>query len=550
MAHLFDGSEFIGLDTEAPGDGGAAAQPVDVFLEQAIRSNAYYLAQGRNSCSGTYHTDGFTTGAQLTSNNGDRAHCSPLERSTVLCIPLIIEAGMSAVHVCGLYNVQTEGGTQSDVRAWVTLRNADGEIIESVRSDFSNTDNAGAPAYTEFSKTLTFSRPWSGRKEVGRLEIWVLSLDGGDTSTNLDIGAGNTVSFQTTAHDDIGSTVTAPNNDPTGCDYMLFEATNHPMAFGMLGLDVNSTNPENFWIWPPLSSDNITTPITEVWNARYLSYIQFRGICIEPQYKDNSLGEIPLSALQAQKPTLSPTAFALAGSNERLRSRARMAAWGPLGRITSGRHESHPGLIAESNNYVDGDAEGNIIDRVIRVDGEDPVVEVHALLISTYLSASGSSMEPGYANWTFTLNGEQLADGDISWAAASSIAEELIQEQHEMPLWPARVARGTNADPNTPFLLQKAIQNNFGDGAGTLTYTFREGQLYAEDLPLIYYLRISQKFLSPVDALQTLPIRMRLTAEFDAYDTPDWTSKANDPTDLHLTCVGYAIYVHNTDSNG
>lgn len=532
MAFDLDGAEFVGLDDDVVGDGQTDSLPVDVFLQQTLNGNTRYLAQGRNVCTLTYWMQGgdaATPAISYAKNTGDRPWASPVRRSTLLCIPFYLEPGMTGVHVSGLYNVQSEGSDQNDVQLTYRIETSAGRYW-SQDETLSNTDNAGKPDYTGFHHTIDFAHPWAAERELGMLQIWLRSEDGGDTGNNLSMTAGFTA-----ATGDISN----PGNDPTGIDFQYARSDDRPyQEYGYLGVDLNGTGQEFVYIWPkPVVTHSYDA--TRTHSLRYATYMQMRSISLEPVYSSGSLSDVPRSELQAKSVIYSRDAALIAGSMGRLRNRPRMLSFGPPGQIED-RHESWPTQYSERWEFVDGDAttaaEKRLIDDMVIIDAESVDIEVDILCVCSAYQFGGPTdpmLDLGEAAWAIDVDITQMDGGDTAWSAATSVGSD----SRDVTL-PVRAALG---DSQSPLLLQLHLMTGYGTVAGATnhSYAFRDGQLFAEDIPIIAPVRM--RVTTTIDSTRNqLPLRVRVEGALS--DGGDF-----DDANLRLTVVGYSIYQVPTD---
>jgi len=543
MADYTDGSSFVGIDDDAVTED----ECVSTWLLQRIRSNNLYLASGRNSATCTFKAS--STGA-LDTNTGHRPYASITSWVSVFAHRVPLVPGLKQLRLCGAYNVQSEGSTQSDVDVKIELMR-NGVMLGELITTLANTDNSGTPSFEDFDKTLTLDEVYRGTQSWATLVMWVRSRDGG-SSTGID--ASDMLPYLqsaliTSTNNDFSYTSSGPSSSSPEVHYLRMP--NESTAVDIWGVDYNGSSGEMVWVNPPAASLTFDYSAAVAFDERYMSYAQFRSISIEHVYDVSSVDDPERASLYAQTAIRGRSVGKLPSGLKQINRRQRLLGFGPSGSNIDidGNYErtsnQWPDNYAEFWRYATGDdGQTTLIDDVFMVDGENPIVTVDMLLIGTSMSAAvyqGAIKNPlsnaGRGSWEFSATVKQLDDGDTSWASATTVGSASAPVI-EFPLYP------TGVQQEFPFLYTKHLLHNFADVTGStynnVAFAFKEGMLGPNDMLLVVPVQVSIQ-LSSFTSRQMMPVRLTVDAGVDTIDLAPARFQTGADT-VHLTCVGWSAY--------
>lgn len=546
MAFNPDGSDFVGLDSDVFGDGDSDTQALDVFIQQRLRGNQYYLNANRRSVSRSYF--GTATKENNGTFNGERPF-GCIRPGDFATIPFKLYRGLASVTLGGLIHCQTQNSGTDGVRYWLLVRDqfrrtlgvASGEIA--IMPD----------GYEMEEITCTLNRPFDNAEGLGEIVFRIQSQDAGDSGANISIG--DTQGLRWTA----ASSGFISNQDPgpqTGSPEVLYlQQDDAGTTVDIFGVDDSGSKSSNDILFPGRSYIN-SSALSTAFSFRYLSYLQVRSLYVRLQYVEDRFGRIGLGDLQARQTIKGPLAINQAEAINQYHRAPKLMSFGPGDYTDSTRQQG-----SWPTNYRlkwpiavgDGTAQ-NIIDDTFMCINEDPTFEVIAYVIATVEIAGGvepvqNELVKGESDWIFAIDIEQFDTADINWTTPISLGTASSTEQ---------VTLFTTDWPKARFLRTKTILHDFSGTTGSpfagnqssnfneWEFATKEGLLFEEDYRLITALRFTVSgSLSYSDTLT--PIRFRMSAQYDdgTADHPalggiSAASVLNES--LHLTLVGYSIF--------
>lgn len=528
----FDGTDFVGLDEDCLGNGDADTLPLDAFLQQRIRGNQYYLAQGRNAVTCTFRQG---TDAETAKSAEDRPWAS-LRKSYPVCIPWRMSQGLDGMRLSGLWYVGGEGLENNDLDYWLSLRDPGRRELGSVNGSL-----AQDTAFELNDITLSLSQPYVGDAGYGMALFGIRSQDDGDTGNNVALNS-NAFSMTSQANGDLPSTAyyrawLSRDSDGQGIDFF--------------GVDSNGSKEEVAFGWPT-NVANAIAGVTPIYSIRHLTYMMARSIELEPTYGPDSITPIGLDSLAAKQPVLGRRAIEQAQHSNTLYRRPRCLAWGPAGDRYSNQQSSWPSTFHQRWPIADGDptTPQTLIDTPVIVDSDSPVIEFAMFVIPTIavFGQPGAQrvLQQGEIDWEFVATVEGFDTADASWSTPTSYGTTTRTQTTKI----------YGMGPFTPFLHSKGILHDYYSAQGLFEptaagtqddwqFAFREGQLFDGDLPLIQQvtIRVSTSSLTSLE----VPLRLKLTAEHDVgsltFEPGITNPSATGIYDwIHCTCVGWSIW--------
>jgi hypothetical protein len=535
----YDGDTFTVLDDAIVYS--ADNEPVDVFAEQALRNNAYYLNIGRNPATLTLFQGDVAFSAEDVDYTFDRPWCSPNDYSTVIRTPIWLSAGLRQVALSMLYRVEvpfpaidatpTTGGT---IYYQLILRDPNSRVMQTLSGELARTQDVGLGQREAIYKMATLTLTITGSAEGwGTLEFRIKSEMGADSGTTIAFGvSGNGSRIYTTTNGSIGFGGSPPTR--TSPDLFVLKRPNVDEFFEVFGVVPNSTDPEDVWVFPSFPSTS-----GETLSVYWATYMQCRSAQIDLIYANDSISPQPLSGLAALEPVRSRQFFSHAFHPLSAYKRPRLIAFGPPGYRPT-RLESWPSGYHTRWPIVSATTAADIIDESITLDadGNACTIDITIDLIATVL-VNGPGLEPGTTEWSLAATLYEFDVADTTWATpttvdTTSLADHMI-ETHPVSM--------LNQSPETRFQFSKRIMHKSVFGPAFWQLPHREGQLYAEDSRLIQRVTITMdaSAISSNNAQLRLVVSATYTGlSLTGFDSQDWYG-AGTADRIHLTNVGYSV---------
>lgn len=534
-----DSSGFVAIDEDCIGTGADADQtrPFSTWLCNRIVGNLLYLAEnGRQISWQPYNTQ-----IGLTSNSGDRPYAS-LRWTTIGLWHLPVSRGLTGVRIGLLANVQAYAGqTQSDVKLRVDFGAA------SRTFPLSNTYNSG-PSYEPGSTTLStyeVALPATVRGDDSfdalPLRLWIQSLDAGSRTGTETVSFWDTkVEADATSTFFNESSSGNPTSDSLEIQYLRITSGGNFTTenFDLLGR-VQGTQQAVL-----IDGNAVLGSVTV--QRYYMSYVQFRGIWVEPIYDPDYVFSIGQEDIEPSKTPPGPVFDEIMRGIQYLYTRPTAVAIGPRGVRDSGQETFNDYQVRWP--WVDGDDSATaIVETPVMLDAENPIVEVRMSVVvvhgrqnpqAPYAGSALLEQAPGSAEWTLALlvdtRDEGALGGSSDWSTHNtSVLEAAASYDVELPMYPASYYAPQ------PLLRQLAQMDTY-DGYD-VSYAYKEGQLYEEDLKLVEEISLIGR-LSSFTTANAYPARVRVTGVLKSGSTPNYTSGDNNSTAyVRLICVGYTV---------
>jgi len=537
MAGDFDGSDFVGVDDHAFGEPDEASQvdsntrPLSTFLENRIDGNSRYLHRR-----GSQFTYQFFSGE----DEGIRKFTSD-DWSSLLTVPWPLRSDLDSVTCYLLCDIDNDDGTTTGQMAFRLSIQEIGGAQRRHDKELRFTDT-GSRQVIELTLDLSDKQIDPG---FGYLRLDIKSNATSNTaSTTGAISTSSTrqlLDVDAIAPIDATNTLISQPADGDGqipmCHYFGSGSTNLASHFGRT--DISSIDLSDVGVYE-------------------MSYIRPQSATFSFEYDTDAQNSTWISknafSMQAQRPVLGQ-GTAMHGTNlDDTRSRWRCLSAGPPGNSdgelwpTGYRRKWSWGFrdAGTSESFLVDSQSLKVTEDATRIwcvalmgyfvmgepvagdvfQWEDPYRSDDER--GVYVDAAGT-MEVDYQ-----LQIDQLDDGDTAWGAASGLGDNTVTADNQI------------AYPTTPMLdLNLPTQVHFsrvptGGGAEATdhSYTFREGQLYENDLFLLNLALVSVDLQSSTH--RSDPMRARLTVDpGEPSGIPDSVSEfyGDDDQGLDLTVI-------------
>jgi hypothetical protein len=541
----YDGDTFTVLDDAIVYS--ADNEPVDVFAEQALRNNAYYLNIGRNPATLTLFQGDVAFSAEDVDYTFDRPWCSPNDYSTVIRTPIWLSAGLRQVALSMLYRVEvpfpaidatpTTGGT---IYYQLILRDPNSRVMQTLSGELARTQDVGLGQREAIYKMATLTLTITGSAEGwGTLEFRIKSEMGADSGTTIAFGvSGNGSRIYTTTNGSIGFGGSPPTR--TSPDLFVLKRPNVDEFFEVFGVVPNSTDPEDVWVFPSFPSTS-----GETLSVYWATYMQCRSAQIDLIYANDSISPQPLSGLAALEPVRSRQFFSHAFHPLSAYKRPRLIAFGPPGYRPT-RLESWPSGYHTRWPIVSATTAADIIDESITLDadGNACTIDITIDLIATVLS-NLANLETGTSEWTLTATLYEFDVADNSWATPTTVSTVSLTDELlvTFPVPDASSYFWAN-EVHSRFQYSKRILHDSAAAPEDWQFPHREGQLYAEDSQLIQRatLTLDASAISSNNAQLRLVVSATYTASSLAgFDDQAFYGTTATTDRLQLTNVGYSV---------
>lgn len=466
MASGYDGDDFVGLDDDAVRANGAAAQPWDTWLDNAVENNVTWLHKIGEPVSWVPLTN---NAGDYNSKAGIRPYTSAAYTS-VLVIPWWYLEDQVGIE-CGLIaRVADETGDASSCKLKMERRTLtlDASFPGADDATLANTE-AMSPQFQDHKRAISFSPQQDD--VVGALVFSVLGVEGTSAvATTLGGGTQYSSSIYKAGDTDFykDSGASRPNSAALDTQFTGFSLSTAIAEHVSLPLVGGSDDGELIGTTGP------TVPVPQQMERYGLSYLQIKGLTLRPRYDDTTRPDKRVFA--AQKPLLGEVAVQHALRLDSIYTRPRPIWCGPEGALPDPEASEWPtGYIFRFNRvYGDTSAAQNLMYAGLEFDTVNPKIRVMAYIAPLHLFPGllADGAEPGpltpLIEWEHTLTLKRMEDGNASWAAAPT----------------AGATQGTVRHGHAPFgdnslLCQSEVVIRYpysGDDPG-LGYAYKEGQL-------------------------------------------------------------------------
>lgn len=531
---------FVGLDDDAV----AADEPLDVYLEAALRSNVRALLSYGQRC----------TWAPMTYDADDadqKTGCMPyasLAYSSLLNVPWIIQPGQEAVEITAHYRSASEHG--SGVGGMVGRLTLGGANPISTAVAFDDT-SGGAPTYewsiAEGSVELVEPAPAEAIIDL-RLELRSLLRDeivSANYEYNLTIartyltrssGTGSGLLYE-------AGTAARPDNSDRAIEAIRWNVDG--VDFDILSAqDASLTSDSGFA--RPVSSGPVPTLSQIPAARRALSYLQTRGIEVRNRF-DVDWRERARQLYDPQRGVEGRDEVAHALAIDRLYKLKRPLWIGPLGEIGAAESDYAAGHGPRFARVTGSTSDVDILRASIHPVTDEPVIRVLANVMVTWggrslpIASYPSLAEwTGRADWTLTASVERYTDA----GGTTPVVVNSGSTEQRLDCYP-RVPTAVSAAVTTEALLD-------GFNIGTLTFgaidrAYKEGQLFAEDYALqqLMVVDVDVRFFDPTSLDEPLFVRLSASVDSSSLAFPELEDEATPSvavSDLTLVVTGASIW--------
>lgn len=490
---IFDGSNFVGIDDDAWGDGSGNTRPEDTVLENLVDNNARHLwALGHRwswaRLQGTENQRRLTSYAWAVH---DRAVCTV--HPTMTKLTAILD---------GTITRRVDGANAAiDVRLEVVK--PDGQTVYEGRVD--NLGTGGTSLPYAIDATLVGDRPQ--REQLCTVKLWLRGQPKiGDPANDVIIGPSDWSGLSISSQAGLAQrwyrwAVDSAQASQVGEDLVMFVTTGGSPPSNVLtsqayepiygyvdGTDYNV-------VWNEVAEPEDPQKIGTGGNAAYaLSYVDLESIIYQKHF-DETLSDrawAPKSAasMRPNRSILGPHVAHHADNTDAVHARSRPKIWGIRGDTpTLSAGDTFNAWSTRSTRWAivdSSDAKSGYVEwqrRGLRLDiGEQSYVDLHLQIVPVYLEDSDHPSFAAVTNrtiggtWNIRATIDQI-DG-AGWSNTVQFAQEVIQLERpdgdHWPHWPS-----TYRD-HTPFL-QQAYFSYFEETTDAYTRTYREGVLFEDD---------------------------------------------------------------------
>jgi hypothetical protein len=519
MSSDYDGSNFCALDSEAvSGD-----QPLDTFLDNALRSNGVWLASRGSQVTWAPHV---AVSSDPSDGTGARPYASA-DWSSVLNVPWLIQPHLRGVTVAGVVRSAGEDGSTPSAAPLVTTRlqlPALGlEREESVTNTESTTPQFIARTFGELEVPQEVVAPF-----VTDLRLEARSRSYGPplrtyTAPGTLPNPGALIAVAGT-YDDASAGMVRPNDDTPH----LF-VTDVPDSEGVRHDHLAAFGGDTVLVRTLGGRLRQSGPSGEL---RRLSYLQVRSLELTERY-DGAEAVLSRGRYRPGRVVEGADEIAHALVNRRVHDRARCIWVGPRG------HDSSDTIFNRVNGYgprfarLSAEPDGSP-HQWFRASGyldrDNGAVRMLVNALPTHASHSGGilTMEglreaSATAVWVFELEVLQYQDGALEPVVVGGGSVEL-----ELTHWPLE-SSGTWA----ALASERWLEVN--KAAPDESHPYKEGQLFAEDYGLLQLVDVR----APVtlSGSSDTPVMLRMVATLDT-SSVRFGSDNGDTADLRLTNTG------------
>lgn len=541
----YDGSDFIGIDGDAM-ESAIDPGPVDTGLRRRIAANIEYLLGGRDSVACTFQGGDSTPGHGEPYYN-DRPWAS-VDWSCPIIVPLWIEAGDVGARISVYFSTISNSTEPFSFRACVTDGTLRRVLGQSVTSENSGTWLSFEEQW-HIDFDVEFSAPYSGRAHYGSIQLWIKSGLNADIDRVISTPSQTPTTYVLRANSGTAAIGLQPTYGEDGVAYLQTENDAITDIIGVFAKD----GAESFLLdrrWSSLLAGSGTSLI----DLKALTYVQARSATITKLREPWSVTPQTPANLGPGLPELGLTAARQAERARFAYDHRRMLCWGPPG--------YHPPNMGETQAVgmplrwrtirANSTDQGAIcFDDSVMIRRENPTIEIVLYVMSFIHIGQFYGSDGGSANWQFSASIETLdtASAGTDWATAGVDVITLDQTENIPTI-------NTNGayfgGPHPRIKIQRAfLRNGILGQLGQLTsdwpYAFKDGQLFAEDVPLIVPIYINLDLNGLLDVADlSKPYRVRVSAEYVDDTLEGGSGGPYSGSDLQygleLTTVGYSVW--------
>jgi len=510
----FGGGTFYTLHDDAVDLDGDGSQPLDSYIECALRSNERWLLEYGDHVSWVPHTQ---NADDYDDESGIRAYTSN-KWSSVLYIPWIISPGLESVTLSVLARAADYSSTTVAIDHALRLLDSSGRQLGVAVATVSQET---APEFHDYALTITLDRI-PQREDVGVLIYEVQSAI--DTVDEEITGSGDQVYMASLCrlitNNEYGDTAGARPSSTSLDLQCTFDASVGEVYEHMYPIDTNHSTGDDGMVVHPRSQ----RIAGDDWSRKQNGFLQVRGAEIHTVYQDLTL--LAKDSHRSRIPVTGEVVSTHPIRTDQAYLRPRCLWVGPEG--DEGASGWPTGYVRRWD-YQYGEISGgvgvyrNIFISDLLLDTVDPTVLVLMHVLPIYadidsnLTSDLGEIQVEEIGWAFRATIDQLEDGDTDF---NTDATELAGDTNESDVtlshyhkngrgtWPAlqtmRFYSGTKSGGSIPSL--------------TENFVFKEGQLYEPDHALIQTVAI--------------PVSVDNTAASTLYPTRLVVSCAIDPATL------------------
>lgn len=533
---------FVGLDDDAV----AADEPLDVYLEAALRSNVRALLSYGQRC----------TWAPMTYDADDadqKIGCMPyasLAYSSMLNVPWIIQPGQEAVEITAHYRAASEhsgvGGTPGagTVLGRLTLSGANATAIL-----FDNTFDSVGDDWSIVEGELTLLEPAPAEAIIDlRLELrsvsedeittepyeYKLSIAG--TFMTRNAGSGSGLLYE-------AGTAARPDSSDRAIEMIRWREDG--VDFDILSAQDSSLTADSGFV-RPVESGPVPTVSQDDSARRALSYLQTRGIEVRNRF-DVDWRERARQLYDPQRGVEGRDEVAHALAIDRLYKLKRPLWIGPLGEIGAAESDYAAGHGPRFARVTGSTSDVDILRASIHPVTDEPVIRVLANVMVTWggrslpIASYPSLAEwTGRADWTLTASVERYTDA----GGTTPVVVNSGSTEQRLDCYP-RVPTAVSAAVTT-----EALLDGFNIGAltfGAIDRAYKEGQLFAEDYALqqLMVVDVDVRFFDPTTADEPLFVRLSASVDSSTLTFPELEDESTPSvavSDLTLVVTGASIW--------
>lgn len=522
MAGSFDGSDFVGLDSDILGDGttDATTRFLTTYTENRIDGNARYLRRRNN----------YVGDAPLIDRASRRIHSSYYWTALRTWV-VPIDKSLKSIRALALAAIDADDRESRDGQE--ALLDVKLELL-----DFRDTEESwsGSGSLSQYDIELTDIYPT--RAGYGLLILWgkathIDTVDASSDASGVDV-LGELGFFDQSATSTFLDSITADRfiritDSDGGFSYANNAGVWDVVAKSDDNPATGTTGETILAVQPPISG-NASRSLESI----TLSYIEPVSYALRFEYDDTvqTDGWRPKSAIemrQHDKVLGQHTSGHQRNLTSGVYSRRRIQYLGPDGDTPSA--SNWPTDYKERFPLVYGNVTGTLDEGTFRLDANDQRFECRFVMASSHIVNEGFLNQDALlrnkkatAEWDLTLTVYQLTSS--GWTSAASRTVTQIIDH-----WPSSYAG------NVP-ILQSLYWAWYSDlGVSDDNYRMKEGHLYESDFdnPLGVLRPYSVSVdLSDVTVDITKPLRFKLTASRTATDADFGTGGGTEQQDSHL----------------
>lgn len=519
------GSEaaYTTIDEDAiDADSGTTAWPLDAYVEQTLADNEGWLLLRDVPVTqqlDTHHGDDLASYLQI------RPFCGTREMS-IAVVPVLLPVGWAGAQASMIVRVANEAGFSADYEvaigldlydlSWRRIRRGDAVTV----SDTTATTPEWQPVEVPLALTAPIEQTTAGYL-VLRISSQASALpdepeaEAGSGAAGTDIfeqGPGIIVPSSSTFLNDTGAT--RPNPDDFAVS--AFAAT----AWGANGSYIVDDYRDPLWrrnngdeVFLALGPQPYNTTFVDQLARYTLTYAQVRSIEWSVYHAD--LGRPPQQYLEPGAPTLGEVAGSHLARLARVEQTPRLCAVGPRGDVDD-PYSGAPGYSQRWPRERHDNATPTQIglDFVVLPARLDPELILLLGVVPTHCVHNLTDQPPddpldpdwaSVATWDVQVDVYEF-DATLGWVVQTTVVQEITCQHRYTHAWQ-----------------QGVLTSELAHWSGNFPY--REGSMYAKDLPYVQTQVISIGSIDYNPATQDELIRLRVT--LDGTGTPTYTERTN-----------------------